>query len=221
MKRVPSPVGVSFCATPTRKTNPLPSTCDAGRRRFLRQLAGGAGVCLVGYPQVARGSSLSVDLSKLNHHPRVEELTVDLDRPIPDTDSTPELPGESPFPPSQFLSVEESRVLWVEPSYLVLIRWSRPEEDESSIAAFEGAEEQIGEYLATRVTTVDDLHNLDLLHEIEQEIVDILAPIVLPAEIDVLHLDHDCTRICHLLDPSLTYPEDPVMLGYFKPAGWK
>ena len=221
MKRVPTPVGVSPSMTPTRKTNPLPSKCDASRRRFLRQLAGGAGVCMVGYPQVVNGASLPIDLSKLSHHPRVDELTQDENRRDPDAAPPSDLPGESPAPSVQFISLEESRALWVEPSYLLLIRWSRPEEDESPIAALEAAEEQIGEFLATRVTTVDDLHNLDLLHQIEVEIVDLLAPIILPAEIEVLHLDHDCTRICHNLDPSLTYPEDPMMVGYFKPAGWK
>lgn len=105
------------------------------------------------------------------------------------------------------LSIVESRALWVEPGYLLLIKWSRPEDDESPIANLEGAADTLQTFLSTRVETVDQLHNLEQLHLLEWEIAEQLGPIVSPAVIDVLHLDHDCSSVCDALEIGLEYPE--------------
>lgn len=259
MNRKPIPLKIETQCPPNRATNPLPARCDNSRRRFLRQLAGSTGLCVVGLPKLAHGQSPEIDFSRLDRHRSIDALTptdiqdadeqallpemeyaeeeaVDEDeafdsRPTEISENDPETPSgddnldgspsDSDPPPVQYASIEESRALWIEPGYLLLVRWSRPEEDETSIAALENASQSLGEFLSTRVTSVDNLHNLDQLHQVEWELVELLTPLVDPAEISVLHLDHDCTQVCSLLDPSYGYPDIYELDGEMPAVYWE
>jgi hypothetical protein len=117
--------------------------------------------------------------------------------------------------------VTEDRALWVEPGYLLLLRWTRPVDDLAAVAALEGSAETVHTFLATRVTNVDTLHNLDQLHPLEAELVVLLNARVAPTTIEVIHLDHDCTRVCSLLNPSRTYPEVIEVDGGMPAPGWE
>ena len=238
MRRNPVPKATAEPLAPNRETNPLPAKCDSSRRRFLRPLAGGTGVCVVGLPRLVHGQSLIVDLTKLDRHRPVDALLPlevmeaddDADdvlagleeEQVVDTESGVPMHMDNPPPvPGGPASIVESRALWVEPGYLILVRWSRPETDESCITALEGAADTLAEFLDARVTNVDHIHNLDQLHELEWELVEQLNPIVTPATIEVLHLDHDCTQVCSVLDPSYAYPEIYELEGDVAPVYWE
>lgn len=231
MKRSPVPKAITETSAPNRETNPLPAKCDSSRRRFLRQLAGGTGVCMVGLPRLSHGQSLQIDLTKLDRHRPVGALLpvemaeaddFDDEEQARDTEPGTLMHADDPPPdPIGPATVVESRALWVEPGYLILVRWSRPETDESCVTALEGAADTLAEFLDTRVTNVDHIHNLDQLHELEWELVEQLTPLVVPATIDVLHLDHDCTQVCAVLNPSYAYPEIYELEGDVEPVYWE
>ena len=195
MKTKPRNVWPVTCVSETYPTKdafqPQP-TCDTSRRRFLRQLSNGASIaCLLGIPTLAHGQSMPVRFDLLDHHP-------------PTTDDTRV---------AQIASFEEKRVLWVEPGYLVMVLWTRPAEDPSPVEAFEGATDFVSEYLEESVVSMDQLHNLDQLHELERGLVTQLEPVVAPAEIAVLHIDHDCSAVCDLLEPSDGFEERDELMG--------
>lgn len=238
MKRRPMKVLQSTPPYPSRADNPLPRHHDAGRRRFLRQLASGGALAAAGLPTLAHGQSLPIDFDKLESHPRplgraeepepaalAEEAAADLEPPLEGAAMADQMlaaqPTPAPAEPPTGGEVVENRALWVEPGYLILLRWSRPADNDVPVAALEGAADQLRSFFAARVTTVDQIHNIEHLHVLEQQIIDLLGPEVLPARIEVLHLDHDCTVVCSALDPSTSYPEPIMLLGEPPPPGWE
>ena len=204
---------------------------DPARRRFLLQVAatGGAVAFASGVP-LLKAQELEIDFSVLQTHDRLE-LPIESERREAREDSiepevsheqtvlhesTPtegsgdttgqdptELPGDPTghLPSGTLASVTENRALWIPPGYLVLIQLTRDEEDETSIPAFEGAAEQVSTYLETAVSDTDELHDAIQLRDVELGILALLGPIVEPATIDVLHLDHDCNTVCSSIDP--------------------
>ena len=96
--------------------------------------------------------------------------------------------------------ISENRALWIEPGYLLMLTWTRPEENSDVIAALEGSTETIGTYLSENVATVDDLHDVSRLHVHENAIALLLETRVAPATIGTIHLDHDCNTVCNQLD---------------------
>ena len=201
---------------------------NAGRRRFLRQLAAGTTGALVipTLPHLAHGQALEVDFSRLDSHPthpqqppmaadRADDTAMESDerREMADRDQV--------MADSATEEVTENRALWVEPGFLILLRWRRQTSDEAPVAALEAAADPVSTFLASRVTNVDDIHNLDQLHPLEQELTAMLTPLVLPARVEMLHLDHDCTVVCSALNPSRTYPEIYELRGDVAGPGWE
>jgi len=117
--------------------------------------------------------------------------------------------------------VVENRALWVEPGYLVLLRWSRRASDETSISALEGLTDTIAAHLQENVQTMENLHDIANLHVLESQIAEFIANGV-EARVEVVHLDHDCSSVCSLL-PSADGPIDdfPVLGGVVAPPGWE
>jgi hypothetical protein len=260
---------------PTRATTTLPRLDDGGRRRFLKQLVAGAGAAsLGGIPRLGHGQSLTVDFTKLDHHPlpvapgptdasaaaeaehdaqleayertmRLEALAEQLRDELEDAaeearaaaeaEAEPavevdEVDGAPPFADSDTtlaqagapgVVITENRALWLQNGYLVLLRWRRDEGDNAVVAALEGSADDVSMFLADRVRSVDNLHNIDQLHRIEGELLAQLAPRVAPATIEVLHLDHDCTAVCATLDPSLLHPPEYQIDGEMPAVGWE
>jgi hypothetical protein len=117
--------------------------------------------------------------------------------------------------------LEENRALWVEPGYLILLRWRRPDGNAAVIAALEASAEPMTSFLTEQVQRVDQLHNVEQLHPIEQALARWLAPRVAPASLEVIHLDHDCTAVCALLEPSRRYPERLEIMGEIVGPEWE
>ena len=127
MKRRTKPMRRVEPALPDRENNPLPAKCDESRRRFLRQL--GAGTSLLagmGLPSLSNGQSLHINFEMLENHPLPGHpvaanalATADL-APIADRADTSLAQLEEPQD-----TIVENRALWIEPGYLILLRWSR------------------------------------------------------------------------------------------------
>jgi len=114
-------------------------------------------------------------------------------------------------PPVLEERVVEDRALWIEPGYLLLIRWDRPTDDTVAVAMLEGSTETLQAYLSSNITETNDLHDLQRLHSHEQALFALLEPRVEPARIEKLHLDHDCNTVCNVLGWSgPTGPEIPL-----------
>lgn len=204
---------------------------DRSRRRFLRQLtAGGAGLCVGGLPALSAATGYAIDLSILDHHPPVCDTS---SAGLPSTktggakpsgagdvvESGDDSGGWTPLAQSEV--VEEDRALWVDPGYLILLRWRRPVDDSLPVSALEAATEALADFLEENAVGMDDLHDIDRLHQLEAELVALLSPLLAPAEIDVLHLDHDCTLVCDTLSPRTPPEPRPITMGFYKPVGWK
>jgi hypothetical protein len=103
--------------------------------------------------------------------------------------------------------ITENRAVWVEGGYLVLIQWTRPESAEEAIAALEASSPDILAYLGTLDASSAVLHDPGPLHVLETGLIALLSPIVAPATIDVIHLDHDCQTLCTGgVSPDLSTP---------------
>jgi hypothetical protein len=244
-----------------RRTNPVlrydaglpkalggaPAHDHEGRRRFLKQLAAGAGAVGLGaVPRLGHGQSAAVDFSVLDRHPptvvpvpaltaepppsppalpaqalAAEPAPLDLAAgpvgaagvaaaPAPDPVEVAEPtelaePGGPPPPataPQESVMITENRALWLEPGYLVLLRWVRAEDDTRAVALLEGSAAALSEFLTTRVRSVDDLHDLARLHALEGELLALLYERMPTGTIEVLHLNHDCTTVCPSLEPG-------------------
>lgn len=185
---------------------PRAGRVDPSRRRFLAQLsasAGGLGLfSALGLPRLAHGQSEAVDFSVLDAHPSPTALAP----PAPPAMAAPAAPMPAPAPPaasapSQAAAepvemVTEHRALFVEPGYIVLLRWERPAGDTAVVAALEGSTEAVSAYLSANIDEMNDLHDIDRLHTHEHDLVELLQARVAPATIEVLHLDHDCNSVC-------------------------
>jgi hypothetical protein len=208
---------------------------DASRRRFIRQvMVGGGALCLAGVPRLSHGQSTEVDFSVLEHHrsvadqrgmvsPRADAAADVADSALREQDSARSR-DEAPADPTALAdanTVTEQRALWVQPGYLLLLRWTRPDGDDAPVAALEGAADEVATFLAGRVTTVDNLHNLEQLRPLEADLAALLAAIVAPAVIEVLHLDHDCNTVCSALGPSVLTPEPMMLRGDVAAPGWE
>jgi hypothetical protein len=113
------------------------------------------------------------------------------------TPATPSsTPSGSPPTESGVPEVIEDRSLWIDPGYIVLIRWTRPVDNTDVIAALEGSVPAVSSYLSTSITSRDELHEVERLHGHELAITNLLAPLIVPARILVLHLDHNCSTVC-------------------------
>lgn len=193
-KRGVVPVEPADTGYPSRK-----EAGDPSRRRFIRQITVGASAtCLVGLPALTHGQSVPVRFDRLNGHPTIERST-----------ST----SSDRWQLAQITTIDEQRSLWIEPGFVLLLEWTRPDGNEGPIAALEGATETVSAHLQESVTSVDQLHNLDQLHQIESDLATLLEPIVAPAEIGLLHLDHDCETVCNDLEPSTIGPVHHQMRG--------
>lgn len=208
---------------------------DPSRRRFMRQLAGGAGAAgllsTFGLPRLAHGQSMEVNFSLLDAHPSTHDL---MSPASGDMTAAPAAPAEpaaaAPPPPAAppsdsvagagVTQVTENRALFVDPGYLFLIRWTRPADNADVVAALEGSAQAVQSYLGEHVSTADDLHDLGRLHAIEMGVVELLSSRVAPANVETLHLDHDCNTVCS----SLGWEVDPDFIplpGIAPPPSWE
>jgi hypothetical protein len=103
-------------------------------------------------------------------------------------------------------AIVEYRSLWIEPGYIILVQWSRPSSNLDVVAALDAAVPSLTEYLSSTVTSSQQLHNPSLLHELEASLLTQLQPIVQPAVIIAVHLDHSCATVCDRLNPPEEYP---------------
>ena len=220
---------------PDRETKPERWGCDGGRRRFLKQIGLMSGVAgLGGLPRVGHGQGIPVDFERLATHPpnsqepareSEEELSVANNAM---SDEAADYDREDLFeeqaqaePPGSAEIVTENRALWVEPGYLVLLRWRRASEDEAVVSALEGLGATVSAFLTENVTSVDHLHNIEALHLIERNLLAVVTPMIASATIEVLHLDHDCASVCSLLNPGDTYPDRWQLDGEMVAPGWE
>ncbi len=118
------------------------------------------------------------------------------------------------------VEVTENRALWVEPGYLILVRITRAEDNPEAIVGFEESTEAVTEYLQREITESSHLHNVDSLRIHELAVANIVRERISPARLEVLHIDHDCTTVCSLLDPGHIYEELQVP-GGIAPPGWE
>jgi len=225
---------------PTHPTwDDAPEHCDTSRRRFLKQIGVGSGLlAAVGLPTLSHGQSLPINYDKLSSHPTSAEPRADVgadalgqsdlaavlaDSADSEADFDDSVADQAPASDEPELAEEvvENRALWIEPGYLLLIRWARPVDDQSPITALEGSADAISSFLTTQVSSVDSLHNLDQLHAIESALLTDVASRITPARIEVLHLDHDCTTVCNTLNPSREYPEIYEVMGDIAEPGWE
>jgi hypothetical protein len=184
---------------------------------------------VVGLPGRSEGAAPLIEIALLDHHPPLDanaSAGVSAAKAASaKPNGEPERPSDSawdgPTPLAQSNSVEEDRALWVDPGYLILLRWRRPADDSVPVTALEAATEAIAEFLEENAVGMDDLHDIDRLHRLEAELAALLAPLLAPAELEVLHLDHDCTLVCGTLSPRTPPEPRPVTMGFYKPVGWK
>lgn len=206
-KRSPKAVGTADPGYPTR----IEHSChEPGRRRFLRQVLLGSTALGVSAATVARAQDgRQIDFSILDEHDplatdeRAQPRASRARRAAPTTEERSET--ATVVEPAEEM-ITEQRALWVEPGYLILVQWRRPASNAGVIAAFEGASETVGAHLASQLTEpYAVLHDAAQLQEAERALLAVLVPIVAPAEIDVIHLDHDCTAVCSVptIDPDL------------------
>lgn len=211
-------------AEPAYPTNPRGRRHDPSRRGFLLRVAasGGAVAFAKGIPLVS-AQGIEVDFSILDGHDPLgrsglevqpEEVGGPMRSAVPSTTVEPETGGSGATseettpedtPPDDGSGVgdlTENRALWVEPGYLLLIQWTRPEDDETPVIQLEASAEVVAAHLASAVTDEHTLHELHSLHTIELGLVDLLTPLVAPATVEVVHLDHDCEAICGPLGPE-------------------
>lgn len=222
MTRKPRPKRTYRTSLPSRADEPPPEGCDPSRRRFLRQIAAGTGaLCFVGFAGNARSQERAVQFYRLEGHPETTSVEEGTGSIAPEPTDEPSVEVDPDPSVGAVVRVEENRALWVDPGYLILVRWTRPVGDNAPVAALEGAESVVEAFLASSVTSVDQLHNLDRLHRLEAELADILRRRVAPATIEVLHLDHDCSIVCGALSPG-TGPPPPVHIDGLMPGpGWE
>lgn len=215
---------------------PASGPLNPSRRAFLRRVglgAGGAGfLATVGLPGLSHGQSREVDFSLLEAHPARHDLN-----PAPPPTAAPAQPmalaPPAPAPPAaappadsaasapeEEVGTVENRALWVEPGYLVLLRWQRPADNEEVIAALEGSSDAVATYLSEQVENSQSLHDLGRLHVIEDGLAALLELRVAPADIQTLHLDHDCVSVCSTLPDH--FPDDFIPLpGIAPPTDWE
>jgi len=208
---------------PCYPTNPFGCRHNPDRRRFLFQVSasGGAIAFGAGVPMTS-AQGIEVDFSVLEGHDRlvpspspslVGELGVAArssvvgDGAVDGTDGPVEATGEPPTPDTEpvdglLATLTENRALWVDPGYLLLIQWTRPEDDETPVAALEASTQIVADYLELAVVDTEALHETLSLHAIELGLRELLNPVVLPARIEVIHLDHDCEAVCGPLRPD-------------------
>ena len=206
---------------PTREQRPDEWGCNEGRRRFLKQLAAGSGAVAVGLPRLVHGQSLPVSFDRLDRHPLPVSPPVMADEafsePAGDAASADFDDEAEPAPEASEAEADdqadaapeitENRALWVDPGYLILLRWRRPLGNEAPVAALEGSADLVRTHLDAQVTSVDQIHNIEQLHALEGALLVLLQGAVAPATLEVIHLDHDCRVVCSALDPSRGYPE--------------
>ncbi len=121
---------------------------DHSRRRFLRQLGAGAGaagiVGTLGLPRLSHGQSREVDFTLLDAHPSRASLEpnpapVEAPLAVMPAATAPAPPADAPAQPASparaAVMLTENRALWIEPGYLILIRWMRPEGDAAPVGA--------------------------------------------------------------------------------------
>jgi hypothetical protein len=211
-----------------------PTPFDPSRRRFLRQVGTAAGALSVlsttGLPRLAHAQQPTPNFGLLDQHPPSGALVapaqpmammpaVPPPAPVqglaqpPTTPAAIEPPTSGPTSQATAEWVTEDRALWVEPGYLILVRWSRPIDNLDVVAALEGATPTVAAYLSSNVTAYNDLHDLDRLHTLEAGLVSMLAPTLSPATLDVLHLDHDCNTVCTGLPGYYDAPENIPLPG--------
>lgn len=214
----------------------------------VSSIAGGAGLLSsIGLAELAHGQSRPVDFSMLDHHASPAALVPSAPsaaapareqareeraedepglasaEPVPNERSDTSEPLAEPSEPSadpRGPEITENRALWVEPGYLILVRITRLESSSDAITAFEGSTEPMSEYLTREIGDTSHLHNVDLLHNHEVALADIVQELISPAILEVLHIDHDCTTVCSALDSG--FPPDRIPLrGEPMPVDWE
>jgi hypothetical protein len=181
---------------------------------------------LTGLPQLAHGQdqSLPVDFSRLSNHPSVrpaedEQVMAEVAAPA---EEAPPLPADqaplSEAPAEPITVIDENRALWVEPGYLIMLTWQRPD-DATIVAALEGSAQAVQDFLSARVTQVDQLHNIEQLHGLEGEVLVLLESRVAPAHITVLHLDRLYASVRPWIPERPTPMSSPCLAKCRRPVG--
>lgn len=229
MKRKPAPKSETASPSyPNRQSAPIESITVPSRRAFLAQIGLTSGALgLGGLPKLAHGQSLAVNFDRLSNHPplstvdpapEAEAAVMDYEEAeeaVDDSDSD-EFAAADPVE-----TITENRALWVEPGYLVLLRWTRTATDSGVIASLESSGDAVATFLSGRITNVDHVHNIDQLHQIEHELLTYLGTLLPGVTIEMLHIDHDCTTVCSVLNPSRAYPEIYEVDGEMPGPGWE
>ena len=216
---------------------PQSGPLSPSRRSFLKRVGLGAGAAgmlsAMGLPRFAHGQSQEVDFSLLTAHPSRMEAAPSAPAQTAPAAAPPApaamqmaAPAE-PAPPADGAAVEvvvaevtENRALWIDPGYLILFQWVRPEDNDDVVGALEGSTEVVSTYLSERVDTSAALHDLGRLHEIEEGLASLIDSRVSPARIHTLHLDHDCSTVCSLL-PDRIPDHDIPLPGIALPPDWE
>ena len=208
-KRTTKPILEACEVVPGYPERPSPGLNNPARRRFLRQIGLGAGVLsAVGPVASVRGQEgVEADFSILADH---DPLTDDRSQAVSVQRGRRSAASDSPSEPTALPTeavITENRAVWVEPAYLILLQWHRPENADGAVAALDGSAEAIRAFMAEQVgDAFSELHDPESLQNLERGLLTLLTPLLVPAEIEVLHIDHDCGAVCHVpVDP-------PVML---------
>lgn len=215
-----------------RKVNPQPTanpprypvsharlSGGTSRRQFLLRLtAGGGAVAFATGVPLVKAQELDVDFTILDEHDPLVSDSVDLVRrrgraqdDVGDgtgsmglDDGSETGTEESDDNPTIRTDITENRALWIPPGYLLLLQWTRPEEETSPVETLEGLTDMLTTHLAEAVSDTDVLHDAVSLQEIEVSLMVLLNEQVTPAVISVVHLDHDCEALCPA-DPPTTH----------------
>ncbi len=228
MKRKPVPSKSVDPDYPDRQSAPVEALTVPSRRAFLAQVGLTSGALgLGGLPKLAHGQSLQVNFDRLSNHPALSspDPAPEAEAAVMDYEEAQEESDDSDS--DEFAAAEpvetitENRALWVEPGYLVLLRWTRTAADSDVIAALEGSGDSVAAFLTGRITNVDHVHNIEQLHPIEHDLLIHLSSLLPSVTIEMLHIDHDCTTVCSVLNPSREYPEIYEVDGEMPGPGWE
>ena len=205
MKKNPTPPkAVSSAAAPKYPTLQEWSSFDPERRTLIRSaaaagvlLGAGAWVTEVLGEEAPKGSTTQGDFSALDGYDpqkRKDEARANEQPTRRAAQKHRRGRVSSPRPKAEF--IVERRSLYVRPGYRIALEWTRSKGDDAPVAARDGAVVALVAYLGQAVTDPTSLHDAATVQRLESGVLELLGPLVAPAEITVLHLTHSCGPVC-------------------------